>query len=172
MHQEQVPLRILDAVMERWGRFVSYGVLLLMGVTVYEVMLRYIFNRPTIWAHETASMLLVCIVLGSGFTLCHRTFPRHIKMDVFYTRFSPRKRAIVEVVGSITFFIYIGVMLWYGGQVAWRSLQLMEHSATVWGPPVYPLKLVAVAGVFLFLVMGVAHFIRNLTTAITGKETS
>jgi len=171
MQRGKILLRNVDTVMERFGTRISYLVLVMMGVTVYEVVARYAFNRPTFWAHESAELVLcVYIMLGAGFTLCHRVSPKHIKMDVFYTRFSPRKKAVVELVTSITFFLFLGVVVWQGWGMAWRSLQMWEHSPSVWGPPLYPIKLALPVGAFFMVVMGVARLIRSLNTAITGKE--
>ena len=171
MQHGKILLRNLDTIMERLGTRISYLILVMMSVTVYEVAARYAFNRPTFWAHETAELVLcVYIMLGAGFTLCHQASPKHIKMDIFYTRFSPRKKAIVELVGFITFFLFLGVVVWQGWGMAWRSLQMWEHSPSVWSPPLYPIKFSVPVGAFLMVVMGVARFIRNLNTAITGKE--
>ena len=171
MHLVKILLRYIDAIMERFGTIISYLALAMMGITVYEVALRYVFNSPTSWAHETSEyMLAAYFMLGAGFTLCHRASPKHIKMDIFYTRFSPRKKAIVEMVGFIAFLLFIGVVLWQGWEMAWRSLQMSEHSMSTWGPPLYPIKLMVPVGAFLMMIMGVAKFIRDLTTAITGKE--
>ena len=164
-------LRYIDAIMEGIGTMITYLALAMMGITLYEVVLRYAFNSPTSWAHESSEyMLAAYFMLGAGFTLCRRASPRHIKMDIFYTGFSLRKKAIVEIVGFIAFCLFIGVVLWQGWEMAWRSLQIREHSMSVWGPALYPIKLTVPVGAFLMMIMGVAKFIRDLTTAITGKE--
>ena len=171
MQQKKIPLSIVDSINERLGSLISYGILLMMGITIYEVVLRYTFNRPTFWAHETVSMLHVAyVILVSGFTIRYLASPRHIKMDVLYARLSPRKKVIVELVASTAFFLFVGVILWQGWEMAWRSSQLGEHTITTWGPPLYPTKWCIPVGAFLMLVQGVANFIRNLSIVISGTE--
>ena len=176
MPHEKIPLRIsdrVDHIVWRLGTFVSYWVLVLMIITFYEVVARYAFNRPTFWAHETSEMLFgAFMILGAGMTLCRLAMPAHIKMDIFYARFSPRKRTIIDLVSGLMFFTFGAVLLWRGGVLAWQSCQIGEHSSTVWSPPLYPLRVCLPVGVFLIVVMGVIKFIRNLTRAITGRGTA
>ena len=167
--QENIVLRIIDRINERWGKLVSYVILAMMSVTVFEVVARYAFNRPTTWAHETTEMMLgVYIILGAGFTLVRNVPSKHIRMDVFYTRFSPRGKAIIDLVTSIAFFLFVGMVLWQGWEMAVRSVKLWEHSMSVWSPPVWPVKICLPIGAFLLLVMGVVRFVRNIITVRTG----
>ena len=164
-------LGIIDSINERLGKVVSFGVVLIMLVILYEVVVRYLFNRPTMWGHETSTMLFgAYLMFGASYTLCHRTRPKHIKMDVFYERFSLRKKAMVEVGASICFFLFIGILIWQGAEVALRSTQLGEGTASVWNPPYYPIKWCIPVGCFLFLVMGLVKLIRDVTTAIGSRK--
>jgi len=169
MHDEHIIIRVLDLVNRKWGVYISYVVLLLMLVTVYEVFMRYVLNNPTVWAHETASMLLgAYLILGGGYTFIRGVFPRHIKMDLIYTRHSPRTKAIIELFGLITFFIYVGVLFWLSTKGMLRSIAIDEHTMSVWRPPIWPLKICIPVGTAIFLIMGVVKFIRNIKIAITG----
>ena len=168
MHKVERLLGRIDNLNERVGRIVSYLCLLMMAVLMWEIVLRYFFNNPTIWAHETSALLYgTYFVLGGAYVLRHRA---HVTMDIIYNRFSVRRRAILDLVGSSLFFIFCGLLLWEGGQLAWASLQLREYSETFWGPPLYPLKMTVPIGGFLILLQGLAKFIRDLNIAITGRE--
>ncbi len=163
-------LRTMDNISERLANFVSYGLLLIIVVMIYEVVARYAFNRPTLWAEEAVGMLWgAYFILPAGSTITPNTSPKHIRMDLIYNRFSRRKKAIVDLVGSIAFFLFVGVIAWKGSETAWESLMIRERSASVWRPPIYPLKICLAVGTFLFLVQGVARFIRNFTTAFTER---
>ncbi|MFC1956609.1 TRAP transporter small permease subunit [Chloroflexota bacterium] len=174
MRQGKDPLRfvkIIDLVSKRWGIFVSYGVLLMLSITVFEVVMRYVFNNPTFWGHETTEMLYgAYIMLAASYTIHHRVSPAHIKMDVFYMKLSDRKKAVIELFASILFFAFVGTLVWQGWEMALRATKLLEHSASVWNPPIYPLKWCIPIGSFLLFVQGVAKFIRNLNMVITGRE--
>lgn len=161
----------VDSINERIGKVVSLGVVLMMLIILYEVTARYVFNRPTLWGHETSAMMFgVYLMFGTVYTLCRRTKAKHIKMDLFYARFSLRKKAIVDMVASGCLFIFAGTVIWQGVAMALRSTQLREGTASVWNPPIYPLKWLLPIGISLMLVMGVVILIRNITTAISGRE--
>jgi len=161
-------LGLIDNLNEWVGRIVFPLILFVMGVIVLEVVLRYFFRNPTIWAHETSFMIFGAYwMLGGGYALRHRAL---VNMDVVYKRFSPRGRAILDLVSSPLFFLFCGLLLWYGWQMFSKSLQVHEFSESYWAPPVYPLKLTIPIGAFLILLQGAVHFIRDLIIAITGRE--
>ena len=168
MQQEKLPLYFIDRVNEWCGKFIGSWILLMMGITVYEVVLRYAFNRPTFWAHETVEMLYAAyIILAAGYTIRHGASPAHIKMDVFYSRYSPRKRVTVDLIGSLAFFIFVGMLLWMGFTMAWRSTLDWERSISTWAPLIWPVKWCLPIGAFLMLLQGVARFVRDLRTVIS-----
>ncbi|MFC1870853.1 TRAP transporter small permease subunit [Chloroflexota bacterium] len=162
-------LKIIDRISELVGKAASFLVLPLAGVMGYDVIARYVFNAPTIWAHETTTFLFGALsILGIAYTL---KVNGHINVDIIHKRFSPRARAIVDIVTSLLFFSFCSVLLWKGFEMAWSSLIVLEFSArTPWEPPIYPIKMTMPIAAFLLLLQGLAKFIRDLTTAIKGRE--
>jgi len=90
-------------------------------------------------------------------------------MDILYNRLSLRGQAIIDLVTSIFFFIFVGLIVWTGWEAGWRSLQIGEASDSSWGPPIYPIKLIIPVGGFLLLIQGVAKFITDLSTLTRRK---
>ena len=158
----------IDALSRGTGRIVSYFLPLMMLILCLEVVLRYVFNEPTNWAHETSQFLFGAyfIVLG-GYALYSKS---HIAMDLLYGRWSPRTKAIADVFTYLLFFFFIGTLFWLGSEFGWKAFLRLEHSRTAWGPPIWPFKMMISVGCFLFLLAGIAKFIRDLKMAITGKE--
>ncbi|MBS3918635.1 MAG: TRAP transporter small permease subunit [Deltaproteobacteria bacterium] len=168
MERIKTLLRIIDFISEWIGKMVSFLVIVIIGVTIWEVVLRYVFNAPTIWAFDAAYLIFGAYgVLGGAYTLYLRG---HVNVDILYGRLSLRRRAIVDLVTSIFFFLFCGLLLWKGGEMAWDSLKIMERGSSAWNPPIYPIKLTIPLGAFLLLIQGVAKFIRDLMMAATGKE--
>ncbi len=169
MQQGKPPLYFIDRINEWCGKLVGSWVLLMMGITVFEVVARYVFDRPTFWAHETVTMVYAgYIILAAGYTIRHKASPAHIKMDIFYQRYSPRQRAIVDLIASLTFFLFVGMLMWMGFAMAWRSTMDWEHSLSAWAPLLWPVKWCLPVGAFLMLAQGVARFVRDLRTVIQG----
>lgn len=158
----------VDTISEWSGKVVSMLILFMMCILLWEVTLRYAFNAPTMWAHETCQHMFGSYsVLAGAYVLLHY---RHVRVDVIYGRFSPRGRAILDSVTYLIFFLFVGLMLVTGVQMAWHSVKIMEYSFSPWGPPIYPFKLTVPIAAFLILIQGLAHWIRVLNMAIRGKE--
>ena len=168
MRKVRAALYFVDAINERFGKIIAFLILGMMGAMGVEVVLRYGFNSPTLWAQETAQFLYgsYCI-LGGGYALLHNA---HVRMDVIYARFSLRKKAILDLATSSLFFLFIGVLLWKGLFFAWKSVSILEATQSVWAPPVWPVKLTLPLATLLILLQGIVKFVRDIETAVTGKE--
>ena len=150
------------------GRILAGFIFAMIAVIIYEVVMRYFFNRPTNWAMEMSTMIFGTYMIGGGaWTLYKRG---HVKMDIFYNRWSDRKKAVMDSITFPLFFLFLLVVLWKSTVYGIQSLSSLEHSTTAWGPPIYPWKASIPLVVFLFACQGLADFIRNLTLAVTGKE--
>ena len=168
MRKVRAVLHFVDSVNERFGKIIAFLTVGMMGTVTVEVVLRYGFNSPTLWAHETAQFLYgsYCI-LGGAYVLLHRA---HVNMDIMYARLSLRKRAILDLVTSSLFFLFIVVMLWQGTILASRSVAILEATNTAWAPPVWPVKLTLPLAALLILLQGIVKFVRDIETVITGRE--
>ncbi len=158
----------VDAMNDRMGKIVSFLVYPVMLVLVYEVVMRYAFNSPTIWAHETSCMLYGAhFVLGGAYALRHDAF---VNVEVFYMRFSRRTQAIVDLVTWTMFYVFVGVMLWKSLPWAWASFLVREFSSSTWGPPVWPVKWTIPFAAFFMLLQGMTKTIKDSYLAVTGRE--
>ncbi len=161
-------LKVVDATSEWSGKIVSFLIFAGIAVLVYEVVLRYLFNAPTIWAHGMTQRLFAAyyILLGA-YTLRQAA---HVKIDVVYNHFSIRTRAILDLFTALFFFLFCGVLLWKGLDFAVTSVGMKERDNSVFNAPIYPVKVMLPVGALLILLQGLANFIRNLVTAATGRQ--
>lgn len=158
--------RGIDLINDRTGQAVSFLIPLLILLETYEVLSRYIFGHPTIWISELSTMLFgAFILIGGGFTMYHGS---HANMDIFYGSLSKRNRAILDLITFLFFLIFVGILLWKGGQMAWRSVTTLEHDSTEWAPPLYYFKLTLPLGAFFLLLQGISKFLKDLVIAIKG----
>ena len=97
-------LRAID-VLNLWvGKTVSWVVILIIATTVYEVIMRYLFNAPTKWVFE-----FNYLIHGPYFLLLGAyTFAidGHVNVDIIYGRLSPRAKAIVDLFTMPLFFFF------------------------------------------------------------------
>jgi len=85
----------------------------MMAIVTFDVILRYFFNDPTVWAGEVASFLTISVVfLGLGQNLRQGD---HIRIDVFTNLLSPRMRLVLDVLAhaiAIVFSVVLFIGCW------------------------------------------------------------
>ena len=161
-------LRFIDNLSDKSGKVISPMIYVVLGTLVFEVFARYLFNRPTIWAHETSTFFYgAYFMLGAAYCLRHEGM---ITVDIIHRRLPRRIQALLNMITFVFFLAVCLVLLWLGGKDAIYSWKVWEHTNTTWEPPLYPLKTVVPVAAFLLLLQGVARFIRDASIAFTGKE--
>ncbi len=132
-----------------------------MGILIcIEVVMRYFFNAPTVWANETTQMIFGAYsVLAGGYLLLEG---RHVSVDVLVSKLPERVRNVINIVTSPLIFFFCGMLFYVGGSFAWESLMGLETSQSAWDPPVYPLKLTIPLGALLLILQAIAMVIRNI----------
>jgi TRAP-type mannitol/chloroaromatic compound transport system permease small subunit len=151
----------------RAGEFVAYWAVVSVFVYYYEVIARYVFNSPTNWVHE--SMFLM---YGMQYMLCGAYAYRedqHVRVDVFYVKFSPRGKALADIFTSIFFFIFILTMLWTGTRFALDAINNGEVSFTEWGIQYWPVKLMLPVGAALMALQGLSKLIKDIVFLTSGR---
>lgn len=161
-------ISVVDFINDGVGRAISFLAYPMIGVLVWEVFMRYVFNQPTIWAHELSALLYaVFFLLGGAYTL---RWKAHINVDVLYVQLSPRSRAMLDLITWVLFYFFCGVLLWQGSQAGWKSFLRLERASTVWEPYVWPVKLCIPLAAFLMLLQGLTKTIGDLFLVFTGRE--
>ena len=152
------------------GSFVAYWSVIAVFVYYYEVLARYVFNSPTNWAHESMFLMFGAqYLLAGGFCLREDA---HVRVDVFYMRFSKKTKALVDVLTSVFFFIFMVSLLTSGWTFFSDSFEVQEVSFTEWGIQYYPIKLTLAAGAALLLLQGAARLLQDLATLRAGVATT
>jgi len=130
---------MLDRGIRRGGQVIAWLVFLAMLVSVFEVIMRYGFNSPTEWAHETTTFLVAAIfALGGPYALATN---RHIQIRILLDRLSPRKRSWLELLNlvlGILFCLAIGYAAWvlaYNATHAPDGSWRLETSGSSWNQP-------------------------------------
>lgn len=163
-------VQVINSISEFTGQVVKFLVIALIIVLCYEVISRYVFNNPTIWALETAKMLMgIFGACGWAYTYLYDS---HVRVDVLYTRFSRRGKAWINVIMSIIFLFPICIILISTGirwaAFAWKTGEKMVESS--WLPPAAPFRTVLVVGFILFALQSVSKFIEELYFLVRKQE--
>ena len=151
-----------------FGRITIVFLYILAFVMLYEVVARYAFNSPTMWASDLSMMLFAAIcLLGGGYVLLRKG---HVNLDILHNRLSTRGKAFVDLFTSLFFFVFIISLMWQGWSMFLESLSITELSqSTAWAPPLYPVRFLIPFGAALVLLQGLMKFIRDLVIALRSE---
>lgn len=154
-------LRVIDAISRWTGLSAKWLCLALVLIGAYDVIMRYAFNAPTVWAYETCVMLGGAIyALGWSYSHLHKS---HVRVDIFYIRLSPRGKAFIDTFGALIFFFPIMAVL-IKTSISWTWTSWVNQEVmieTYWYPPAAPFRTVITLGICLFTIQGLAQFIRD-----------
>jgi|TARA_R110002072_G_scaffold237600_3_gene394975 TRAP-type mannitol/chloroaromatic compound transport system permease small subunit len=152
-------IRLIDGINEVVGRVVAWVAIIFAGMIIYDVVLRYGFGAPTLWAFDLTKQLYgFYFVLLGGYALRHQA---HVRVDLVTDALRPGLRRIIEILGyPIFFFPFTWVFMSYSYDFAMRSWQQGETTYGAVQLPVYPVKMaMAMAAALLFL-QGISEFLK------------
>ncbi|MCL7939864.1 TRAP transporter large permease subunit [Halomonas sp. ATCH28] len=169
----QPPGNLFTAIVDRLsgfsGRYVAYWALIAPFIFTYEVLVRYAFNSPTNWAHESMTLMFGMQYLIAGAYALREG--GHVRVDILYQRAKPLNRAALDVVTSIFFFIFTIALLVTGWKFFSQSVSdefffgssyANETSFTEWSIQFYPVKFMLFFGALLLLLQGIGQLLRDL----------
>lgn len=155
-------VRGVDAITRFVGRCAMYLIFAIIGVMFYSIFSKS-FANPAIWTLEMAQFLMVAyFLLGGAYALQQG---EHVRMDLFYSRWSPRTRAIVDLCTVGLLLVYLGFLLYGGLSSTLYALEYNETSYSAWSPRMAPIKVIMCLGVLLMLLQVLATFFKDLATA-------
>ena len=141
------------------GHFICYWAVIAVFIYYYEVLARYVFNSPTNWAHESMFLMFgMQYLLSGGFALREDA---HVRVDIIYEQFPERTKAIIDLITSIFFFIFVITLLVTGFIFARDAINVWEVSFTEWSVQYWPVKCTIALGAILIIAQGLAKLIKD-----------
>lgn len=154
--------QVLDWMNEKSGVFVALWTVNAVVIYFYEVLMRYLFNMPTIWVHEASYLLFgMQYLLAGGFALLHGS---HVRVDILYVKLPPRGRIGMDIFTSVFFFIFALAMTGTALSFFANSFEMAETTVETWGIQYYPVKGMMLLGSFLLLLAGISKLIKDIRT--------
>lgn len=160
-------MRVIDKIVKQVGTLVSWLSLLLVIVIVIDVALRYLFNVTSAASFELEwHLFAVIFLLGAGYTLQQ---DKHVRVDVFYHRFSEKTKAWINLIGTLLLLLPFCVVAF------WESLSFVEYSFAVREtspdpgglPARYLIKAAIPVGFLLLGLQGINLILQSLTKLLT-----
>lgn len=179
--------RIVDPINRVIGLIVMYGVFVLMAILLWSSVSKTFF-LPSLWTLEMAQFAMVAYyMLGGPYSI---QMGSNVRMDLFYGRWSLRRKAAVDSITVLFLIFYLGVLL-YGAFSStayslgyWGSEPLsffaglvtgseevgrMERSSTAWRPFIWPIKSIMIVGLSLMLLQALSELCKDVAR-LAGHE--
>ncbi|TMV12921.1 TRAP transporter small permease subunit [Arenibacterium halophilum] len=184
-------VRGVDGFNRRIGRFVMYGIFVMMAILLWSSISKTFFN-PSMWTLEMAQFAMVAYyILGGPYSI---QLGANVRMDLFYGDWSVEKKAWVDAftVFFLLFYLvilfhgaivstayglgyfgdapygYFGGLIWAfvtgGPDAAGEVLGHMERSPTAWRPYLWPIKIIMIFGFFLMLLQAISELLKDIAT--------
>jgi len=156
-------VRAVERINRAFGRFAMWLIFLMMAILLYSSFTKFTSGSP-IWVIEMAQFTLAAYyLLGAGYSM---QLDAHVRMDLLYNRWSPRRRAMVDAV-TIFFLIFYLVMLLLGGISSTEyAIDYSQKNYSSWAPVLWPIKVIMSFGVLLMLLQATATFFKDLAAAL------
>ncbi|MGF1477094.1 MAG: TRAP transporter small permease subunit [Geminicoccaceae bacterium] len=147
----------------RWiGRGAMLLIFAMMGILLYSSVMKTV-SIPPLWTLEMAQFVMVAYyMLGGPYSLQQDA---HVRMDLAYSRWSPRTKAAVDGVTILFLIFFLGLLLYGGISSSTYALEYGERSYSAWRPYMAPIKILMTVAIFLMLLQAVAVFCRNVASA-------
>lgn len=162
------PIRLYVKWVDAFNRWVGKGAMYLFfvmaAVMLWSTISRAVFGAPVNWALETTQFLLSAYyLLGGAYSMQEGA---HVRMDLFYSRLSPRRRAITDAFTILFVIFFLGVLLWGAFSSTQYAIQYNQKNYSAWSPVLWPVKVAMTIGVFLMLLQVISQFFKDVAEAM------
>lgn len=152
--------KIIDKISEFTGVFIAFWTVTAVVAYFYEVVMRYLFNMPTIWVHESSFLLFGMQYLMTGaYAMLHGA---HVRVDIMYIKLPPRGRVGMDIFTSVFFFIFVLALMGTSWTFFISSFEMGEISLETWGIQYWPVKLLMFVGACLLTLAGISKLIKDI----------
>jgi TRAP-type mannitol/chloroaromatic compound transport system permease small subunit len=156
-------VRWVDAVNRVVGRAMMYLIFVMIGILLLSSISRGFFDVSYVWSVEMAQFMMTAYyILGGGYSM---QIDSHVRMDLFYSLWSPRKQALVDALTSSFLMFYLVFLLVGGISGTIYAMQYNQKNYSSWAPPLAPIKIIMCIGIALMLLQVIAVFFKDMAKA-------
>ncbi len=136
----------MDRITIAISRVTMFVVAFIVAIMFYEVVMRYVFERPTLWVNEMSLWFAGGVYLLAGLYVMQQR--GHIRIFILYDMVPRNWQRLFDTISVVLICIFAFAVVWGGFNEAWAKMLRWETFGTAWDPPIpatmKPLVLVAV----------------------------
>ena len=141
-----------------------YLVFVMMFILILSFVTRNIINIPLIWIIEMAQFVMTgYYLLGGGYSMLTDD---HVRMDLIYSKFNDKTKALLDSFTSVFLFFYLVVLLIGSISSLTYTIDTNQRLFTAWAPYVWPIKSIMTFGILLMLLQSIAIFFKDLAKVL------
>lgn len=177
---ENAVTRVLDGLSGFTGAFVAYWTVIAVVTYFYEVVVRYFFNSPTNWAHESMFLMFgMQYLIAGAYAYMHDA---HVRVDLVYANANVKVKAALDIFTFVFFLVFALALAWTGWTFFANSVSgeflpfgtayANETSFTEWQIAYWPVKATIAVGAVLLLLQGLSRLIKDVIVLRHGETLS
>ncbi len=158
----------LEKIIKKIGDACSWLSFMLVILISLDVFLRYVFNFSSASLYELEwHMFAVIFLIGSSLTLQR---DEHVRVDVFYNKFSDKGKNIINLIGNIIFLLPFSIIIFYTSiPFVEDSFKILESSPDPGGLPFrFLIKSMIPISFLLLAIQGILNVFKNLKNISDG----
>ena len=162
-------LKFIGKIIDALGNFCSLLMVLMIINVFYDDIMRYFFNDVSIGMQELEWHLFAAMFMfGIAYTLKEDA---HVRVDIFYDVMSAKKKALVNIFGSLIFALPITLLiLYFGYDYTFEAYQMGEGSGDPGGLPHRWIVRSVIPVSSLFLVLSIIHVLISDIQVLTNTD--
>jgi TRAP-type mannitol/chloroaromatic compound transport system permease small subunit len=162
-------VKVIDYLSTKAGRLAMYLIFVMIGVLLLDAVTRNIINIPLSWCIEMAQFTITAYyIVGGPYSM---QLDSHVRMDLLYSRFSPRNQARLDCFTALFLVIYLVCLLIGAISSTMYAIEYDQRKFSMWNPSMIPIKVIMVCGIILMILQSISIFFKDLAKA-RGKELS
>jgi TRAP-type mannitol/chloroaromatic compound transport system permease small subunit len=137
-----------------------YLIFVMIATLLVNAFTRNILNLPLSWCIEMAQFTMTAYyIVGGPYSM---QMDSHVRMDLIYSRFTPRIRARLDSFTAIFLVVYLICLLIGAISSTAYAIEYDQRKFSQWNPSMIPIKVIMVLGIFLMLLQAISTFFKDL----------
>lgn len=156
-------VEVIDYLSTKAGRVAMYLIFVMIGVLLLDAVTRNIINIPLSWCIEMAQFTITAYyIVGGPYSM---QLDSHVRMDLLYSRFSPRNQARLDCFTALFLVTYLVCLLVGAISSTMYAIEYDQRKFSMWNPSMIPIKIIMVCGIILMLLQSISIFFKDLAKA-------
>ncbi|MGC9323630.1 MAG: TRAP transporter small permease subunit [Desulfomonilia bacterium] len=153
-------IRCIEGISEYSGRAASWIVYIGIIMLSFEVVARYFFNSPTVWAHGYTQRLFGSyFILIGAYTFVHQG---HVRIDIIQGKCSERWKNVFDILNCLFLIVWSGILIPSSWNFFMQSFRIREVDEMVLAHPIYWVKFLLFIGMVLIFLQGLSELVKKI----------